>query len=85
MLASVKYTFFTVSCHTAYLAQDTIQKKNSDLAQIPSKIKKPNLAHSNLAQIPRKKKIAPGPQRYQETKVEVSQLKLKQARNRLLI
>lgn len=31
----------------------------------------------------KKKKITPGPKRYQETKVEVSQLKLKQARNKL--
>ena len=50
----VPYTFFIVSCCTAYLAQDTKQKKahlaHTDLAQLPRKKKRGHLAQKDIKQ-----------------------------------
>ena len=59
---ATSYTFFTVSWHTATPAQETKQKKkkrtwpNPTWLRYLAKIKQTTLAHSDLAQIPSKKK-----------------------------
>ena len=70
------------SWHTAYMAQDTKQKKKHTWPTLTRK--REHLAHSYLAQIPStKKQREPGPNRYQATNFKVNQLTVKRAKYKI--
>ena len=76
------YAFFTVSWHTAYMAQDTKQKKTY-LTHFDKKKRTPGITPTWLRYQAQKKQREPGPNRYRATKFKVSQLTVKRAKSKI--